>query len=213
LRDLPVQDRDSAFCASLSASSAIAPTTPAKRTPSATLLPDLGRRGRLESWPVARRDAAPGAPVSGNRRLEQSCRVAGAQGRGGGVSGVNVGAGGCGRDQRQAFGGDDPVMSAAGGEPPRILVVDDDPVTNRMVVDYLENRNMRATSASGVCDERRRQRSALMPAKATSSSASAQSPSCFDRLPRTRRAFTVAQDARTGDPAPHNRRESGECRL
>ena len=61
----------------------------------------------------------------------------------------NVGAGGCGRDQRQAFGGDDPVMSAAGGEPPRILVVDDDPETNRMVVDYLENRNMRATSASG----------------------------------------------------------------
>src|SRR6266850_1011236 len=61
----------------------------------------------------------------------------------------NVGAGGCGRDQRQAFGGDDPVMSAAGGEPPRILVVDDDPETNRMVVDYLENRNMRAISASG----------------------------------------------------------------
>ena len=42
-----------------------------------------------------------------------------------------------------------PVISAASGEPARILVVDDDPVTNRMVVDYLENRNMRATSASG----------------------------------------------------------------
>jgi DNA-binding response OmpR family regulator len=41
------------------------------------------------------------------------------------------------------------VISAASGEPARILVVDDDPVTNRMVVDYLENRNMRATSASG----------------------------------------------------------------
>ena len=33
-----------------------------------------------------------------------------------------------------------PVISAASGEPARILVVDDDPVTNRMVVDYLENR-------------------------------------------------------------------------
>jgi len=52
-----------------------------------------------------------------------------------------------------------------------------------------------------------------MRAKATSSSASAQSPGCFDRLLQTRRAFTVAQDARTGDPAPHNHRESGECRL
>ncbi|HJY49429.1 MAG TPA: response regulator [Stellaceae bacterium] len=41
------------------------------------------------------------------------------------------------------------MISAASGEPARILVVDDDPVTNRMVVDYLENRNMRAASASG----------------------------------------------------------------
>jgi two-component system, OmpR family, response regulator len=41
-----------------------------------------------------------------------------------------------------------PAKSAAGGEPARILVVDDDPVTSRMVVDYLENRNMRAISAS-----------------------------------------------------------------
>jgi hypothetical protein len=28
-----------------------------------------------------------------------------------------------------------------------------------------------------------------------------------------RRAFTVAQDARMGDPAPRNHRESGECRI
>ena len=40
-------------------------------------------------------------------------------------------------------------MSVTGGDPARILVVDDDPVTNRMVVDYLENRNLRAISASG----------------------------------------------------------------
>jgi two-component system OmpR family response regulator len=40
-------------------------------------------------------------------------------------------------------------MSAAGGEPAWILVVDNDPAINRMVVDYLENRNMRAISASG----------------------------------------------------------------
>jgi hypothetical protein len=43
-----------------------------------------------------------------------------------------------------------------------------------------------------ICDERRRRRSALMRAKATSSSASAQSPRCLDRHLRTRRASTVA---------------------
>jgi two-component system, OmpR family, response regulator len=60
---------------------------------------------------------------------------------------MNVGADGRrGRDHRRGLG---PVMSASGGEPVRILVVDDDPVTNRMVVDYLENRNVRAISASG----------------------------------------------------------------
>ena len=63
---------------------------------------------------------------------------------------MNVEAGERGRDQRRAFGGG-PVMSTAGVEPPRILVVDDDPVTNRMVVDYLENRNMRGISA---CERR-----------------------------------------------------------
>jgi len=62
---------------------------------------------------------------------------------------MNIGAGGRDSEQRRAFGGDDPVMSAASGEPPQILVVDDDPAMNRMVVDYLENRNMRAISASG----------------------------------------------------------------
>jgi hypothetical protein len=48
---------------------------------------------------------------------------------------------------------------------------------------------------------------------ATSSNASAQLPGCFDRLLRTRRAFTVAKDDRTGHPTPHNHRESGECRV
>ena len=77
--------------------------------------------------------------------------VPGAHGRGhgGGISDMNIGAGGRDSEQRRAFGGDDPVMSAASGEPPQILVVDDDPAMNRMVVDYLENRNMRAISASG----------------------------------------------------------------
>jgi len=49
--------------------------------------------------------------------------------------------------------------------------------------------------------------------KATSSSASAQSSGCFDRLLRTRRAFTVTQDARMGYPAPHNHRAPGNVGL
>jgi hypothetical protein len=68
---------------------------------------------------------------------------------GGGISGMNVGACERGIDRRQGSGGDDLVMSEAGGEPARILVVDNDPVTNRLIVDYLENRNMRAIPASG----------------------------------------------------------------
>jgi hypothetical protein len=43
-------------------------------------------------------------------------------------------------------------------------------------------------------------------------SASAPPPGYFDRLPWTRRGFTVAHGAPTGDPTPHNHRESGECR-
>jgi two-component system, OmpR family, response regulator len=58
-------------------------------------------------------------------------------------------AAGKGRDPGRGLGGDDLVISAASGEPVRILVVDDDPVTHRMVADYLEDRNMRAISASG----------------------------------------------------------------
>jgi DNA-binding response OmpR family regulator len=65
------------------------------------------------------------------------------------ISGMSVRACGRGSDQRGAFGDGDPVMNGAGREPPRILVVDDDQMTNRMVVDYLENRNMRGVSASG----------------------------------------------------------------
>jgi two-component system, OmpR family, response regulator len=59
---------------------------------------------------------------------------------------MNVGVDGRGGDQLRGLG---PVMSVGGGDPARILVVDDDPVMNRMVVDYLENRNLRAISASG----------------------------------------------------------------
>jgi two-component system OmpR family response regulator len=59
---------------------------------------------------------------------------------------MNVGVDGRGGDQLRRLG---PVMSVGGGDPARILVVDDDPVMNRMVVDYLENRNLRAISASG----------------------------------------------------------------
>jgi len=61
---------------------------------------------------------------------------------------MSVEAGERGGDQRRAFGCG-PVMRAVGVEPPRILVVDDDPIANRMVVDYLENRNMRGISACG----------------------------------------------------------------
>src|SRR6266851_5753912 len=35
------------------------------------------------------------------------------------------------------------------GQPVRVLVVDDDPVMKEMVVNYLEQHNMRATAASG----------------------------------------------------------------
>src|SRR3984893_2017029 len=59
---------------------------------------------------------------------------------------AELGADGRGRDHLRGLG---PVMSVTGGDPARILVVDDDPVTNRMVVDYPENRNLRAISASG----------------------------------------------------------------
>jgi hypothetical protein len=52
-----------------------------------------------------------------------------------------------------------------------------------------------------------------MRTKATSSSASAQSPGCFDRLLRTRRSFTVAQDAPTGDPAPTTTGNPGNVGL
>ena len=58
-----------------------------------------------------------------------------------------------------------------------------------------------------------RQVKALLRRSAQTSSASAQSPGCLDSHLRTRRAFTFAQDARTGHPTPHNHRESGECRL
>ena len=62
---------------------------------------------------------------------------------------MNVGAGERCIDRRQRSGGDDLVMNEVGGEPARILVVDNDPVTNRLIADYLENRNMRAVPASG----------------------------------------------------------------
>lgn len=67
-------------------------------------------------------------------------------------------------------------------------------VCRNLVADWPVARTAPASVSGGevICDERRRQRSALMRAKATSSSASAQSSDCFDRLLRTRRAFTVA---------------------
>jgi two-component system, OmpR family, response regulator len=40
-------------------------------------------------------------------------------------------------------------MSAESGQPVRILVVDDDPAMQQMVVDYFEQHNMSAVSASG----------------------------------------------------------------
>jgi CheY-like chemotaxis protein len=95
------------------------------------------REGTLVPWIPRwdwRADPSAGAVRGGARRIE---------------AGPALEADGRGRDGRRSLGDDDPVMSAAGGEPARILVVDNDPAINRMVVDYLENRNRRAISASG----------------------------------------------------------------
>ena len=40
-------------------------------------------------------------------------------------------------------------LTAANNQPPRIFIVEDDPIMKGMVVDYLEEHNMRAVSASG----------------------------------------------------------------
>jgi two-component system OmpR family response regulator len=54
-----------------------------------------------------------------------------------------------GHDRRRGLGGNVSVTSRAGGEPAQILVVDDHPGMKRVIADYLEDRNMRAISASG----------------------------------------------------------------
>src|ERR1700731_2080819 len=53
------------------------------------------------------------------------------------------------RDERLAFDRPDRAKSDAGRGPGRILVVDDDPMLRQMVVDYLNENNMRAVSAAG----------------------------------------------------------------
>jgi two-component system OmpR family response regulator len=58
-------------------------------------------------------------------------------------------AGKVGRDPSRELGRDVLVGSPVSGEPAQILVVDDDPVMKCMIADYLEDRNMRAISASG----------------------------------------------------------------
>ena len=53
------------------------------------------------------------------------------------------------RDERLAFDRPDRAKSDASRDPGRILVVDDDPMLRQMVVDYLNENNMRAVSAAG----------------------------------------------------------------
>jgi hypothetical protein len=90
--------------------------------------------------------------------------------------------------------------------------VERDDLTKRPVpeVDRSEPRRRTQTLLTRI---RRRQRSALMPAKRRVAAPRRSHPAVWTAILRTRRAFTVAQDARTGHPAPHNHRESGECRL
>jgi CheY-like chemotaxis protein len=52
-----------------------------------------------------------------------------------------------GRNGTLAFSQSD--LTAANNQPPRIFIVEDDPIMKGMVVDYLEEHNMRAVSASG----------------------------------------------------------------
>jgi two-component system OmpR family response regulator len=54
-----------------------------------------------------------------------------------------------GRHGRPVLVRSDQSIASEGGRPMRILVVDDDPVMNRMVVDYLEEHSMHALCAYG----------------------------------------------------------------
>jgi two-component system OmpR family response regulator len=54
-----------------------------------------------------------------------------------------------GRDGTLAFGQSDLTLSASGNPQARIFIIEDDPIMRGMVVDYLEQHNMRAVSASG----------------------------------------------------------------
>ena len=54
-----------------------------------------------------------------------------------------------GRGGTLAFGQSDLSMSASNNQQARIFIIEDDPIMRGMVVDYLEQHNMRAVSASG----------------------------------------------------------------
>jgi DNA-binding response OmpR family regulator len=54
-----------------------------------------------------------------------------------------------GRDGILAFGQSDLSMSASNHQQARVFIIEDDPIMRGMVVDYLEQHNMRAVSASG----------------------------------------------------------------
>ena len=56
---------------------------------------------------------------------------------------------GGGRNGTLSTGQSDLSMSAANTQPARIFIVEDDPIMRGMIVDYLEEHNMRAVSASG----------------------------------------------------------------
>src|ERR1700737_4657927 len=53
------------------------------------------------------------------------------------------------REERLAFDRPDRAKSDESRDPGRILVVDDDPMLRQMVVNYLNENNMRAVSAAG----------------------------------------------------------------
>jgi CheY-like chemotaxis protein len=81
-----------------------------------------------------RGDPSAGAVLGGAHRIDDRHALA---------------AGKVGRDPRRELGRDVLVRSPVSGEPAQILVVDDAPVMKCMIADYLEDRNMRAISASG----------------------------------------------------------------
>ena len=87
-------------------------------------------------------------------------------------------------------------------------------VPGNPVADHPVADTVRASMRRGArCDKRRRQKVRLDAGKAARFSASAQSTDWFDSCGARGARFTVAHDGPRRDPWPHNRAESGECRV